>query len=469
MRLRLGGRSDRLRRGSSTGPFRLSRWVGGFVRQWPARAAVVVFLLAALLFTALLSLPIASADGRRAPLHDAMFTAVSAMTVTGLTTVDTATYWSPFGQVVILLAIEVGGLGIVTLALLLARAVSRQLGLGGKLFAQQSIGVPQLGEVGRLLRIVVLTTLSIQAVLFVFLAPAFIVAEGSWPVGLWHGLFYSVSAFNNAGFAVHSGGLAAFDGQLFVLVPVMIGVFVGSFGFPVFLNLIAVRWNRKRWSLHTKLTLATTTILLGLGAVGWAVSEWSNPETIGDRSIPDKLFQALFASTNMRSGGFNVVDTAASTPTTLLLSDALMFVGGGSASTAGGIKVTTLAVLILAIVAEARGTRSVMAAGRTLPDGILRVAISVTFLGASLVLVSTALIMIVSDAPLDRILFEVISAFATCGLSVGLSAELEPFGKYVLSALMLAGRIGPIGLAAALATRQRNVMFTLPEERPIVG
>jgi Trk-type K+ transport system membrane component len=278
-----------------------------------------------------------------------------------------------------------------------------------------------------------------------------------------------VSSFNNAGFTVHTGGLAVLDGQLPVLLPVMIGVFVGSFGFPVFLNLIAVRWNRRRWSLHTKLTLATTTILLGLGAAGWAATEWSNPGTIGDGSIPDKLFHALFASTMMRSGGFSVVEPADSTPTTLLLSDALMFVGGGSASTAGGIKVTTLAVLMLAIVAEARGTRSVTVAFRAIPDGVLRVAISVTFLGATLVLVSTALVMLVSDAALDRILFEVISAFATCGLSVGLSAELEPFGKYVLAALMLAGRIGPIGLAAALAVRQRNVLFKLPEERPIVG
>lgn len=448
---------------------RVYRRVGDFARLWPARAAVIVFLLTALVFTVLLSLPIASDDGRRTPLHDAMFTAISAMTVTGLTTVDTVSHWSPFGQVVILLAIEIGGLGIVTLALLLARAVSRHLGLGGKLFAQQNIGAPELGEVGRLLRIVVATTLSIQAALFLFLAPAFAVADGSWLSGLWHGLFYSVSAFNNAGFTVHAGGLAALDGQFFVLIPVMVGVFVGSFGFPVFLNLIAVRWNRKRWSLHTKLTLATTVVLLGAGAIGWAVLEWSNPETIGDRSIPDRLFQALFASTMMRSGGFAVVDTASSTPTTLLLSDALMFVGGGSASTAGGIKVTTFAVLILAIVAEARGTRSVTVAWRTIPDGIFRVAISVTFLGASLVLIATALVMTVSDAPLDRILFEVISAFATCGLSVGLSAELDPFGKYVLAALMLAGRIGPIGLAAALTARQRSALFALPEERPVIG
>jgi Trk-type K+ transport system membrane component len=452
----------------TTWPRRVVRAVSAFVRRSPARASVIVFALAALVFSFLLSIPLASATGRAVPWVDAFFTAVSAITVTGLTTVDTATTWSPFGLIVILLAIQIGGLGIVTLALLLSRAVTRQLGLGSKIFAQQNIGSPELGEVRNLLRTVVLTTLTIEGVLFLFLAPAFIVAEG-WGPGLWHGLFYSVSAFNNAGFVVHVGGLTVFDGNLWILIPVMVGVFVGSFGFPVFLTLINVRWNVSRWTLHTKLTLLTTTVLLLAGAVAWTAFEWNNAATIGDMSPIEKIFHGLFASTMMRSGGFNITDTAASTSTTLLASDALMFVGGGSASTAGGIKVTTLAVLFLAIVAEARGTRDISAASRTIPNGLLRVAISVTFLGATLVLGATTLLTFVTDAPLDRILFEVISAFATCGLSVGLSAELNDFGKYVLSVLMLAGRIGPIGLAAALAVRQRTMLYAYPSERPIVG
>lgn len=449
--------------------FKPSRWIGALASKSPARGAVLVFLLAAVAFTGILKLPIATASGRPAEFHDAAFTAISAITVTGLTSVDTATYWSPFGQVVILIAIEVGGLGIVTLALLLARAVSRQLGLGGKLFAQQSIGATGLGDVGRLLRVVVVTTLVIQAGLFVLLVPAFLVAEGAIGPALWHALFYAVSAFNNAGFAVHEGGLTAFEHQPLVLIPITIGVFIGSLGFPVFLNLLVTRLRRKRWSLHTKLTIVTTVALFVIGAVGWAITEWSNPATIGDESIGSKLFHAVFASTMMRSGGFSIVDPSDSEPITLLLTDALMFVGGGSASTAGGIKVTTLAVLLLAIVAEAKGIRSVTAAGRSIPDGVLRVAISVTFLGATLVLVASGLVMLTTDAPLDRILFETISAFATCGLSVGLSAELDPFATYVVGALMLAGRIGPIGLAAALAVRQRSVLYNYPEERPVIG
>ena len=207
-------------------------------KRSPAQVALLIFLAAAAGFTALLSLPIAAADGRATPLHDSLFTAVSAITVTGLVTVDTATHWSFFGQVVILIGIQVGGLGIVTIALLLARVVTRQLGVRSKLFAQQSIGTSKLGEVGTLLRIVVLTTLTIELVLALVLIPRFIMVEESWSEGLWHGLFYAISSFNNAGFVLNEGGLGRFDGDPFILVPIMVGVFVGSFGFPVFLTLL---------------------------------------------------------------------------------------------------------------------------------------------------------------------------------------------------------------------------------------
>lgn len=452
------------RRAKASHPFR------DFARSSPARAAALVFVLAAVVFSALLSLPIATRDPQGTPLIDAIFTGVSAFTVTGLTTVDTATHWSPFGQVVILLAIQTGGLGIVTIALLLARAVTRHLGLHTKVFAQQSIGTSKLGEVGTLLRIVVVTTLTIEGVLFLFLLPPFLVAEDHWWDGVWNALFYAVSSFNNAGFSVHAGGLTSLATNLWILVPIAVGVFVGSFGFPVFLTLIMSKWHWKRWTLHTKLTLVTTSALLLAGALGWGALEWNNPSTVGDGTPLDKVLNALFASVMMRSGGFAITDTAASEPVTLLLSDALMFVGGGSASTAGGIKVTTLAILFLAIIAEARGDKDLRVAFRSIPSESLRVAISVTFLGATLVLVATGMILAANPGVgLDRILFEVISAFATCGLSVGLSAELDTFSKAVLSVLMVAGRIGPIGLAAALALKQRKLLYDLPEERPIIG
>lgn len=449
---------------------RPSHFFRDVARHSPARAAALVFVFAAIVFSSLLTLPIAAADGRPTPLIDAIFTGVSAVTVTGLTTVDTASHWSPFGEIVILLAIQTGGLGIVTIALLLARAVTRHLGVQTKVFAQQGMGTSKLGEVGTLLRIVVLTTLIVEGVLFLVLLPPFLLAEDKWWDGVWSALFYAISAFNNAGFSIHPGGLAALDTNLWILVPIAVGVFIGSFGFPVFLTLIVNKWHRKRWTLHTKLTLTTTVTLLIAGTIAWAALEWNNPATVGDESPLNKVLHALFASTMMRSGGFALTDTGASQSATLLVSDALMFVGGGSASTAGGIKVTTLAVLFLAIIAEARGDKDVRASLRTIPNESLRLAISVTFLGATLVLGATTIILILNPGVgLDRILFEVISAFATCGLSVGLSPELGVPGKAVLSVLMIAGRIGPIGLAAALALKQRNLLYRLPEERPIIG
>ena len=457
------------RRDRPADALRIARATSRVAKISPALLALAIFLAVALLFTGLLTLPFAANDGRSTPIHDAMFTAFSAVTVTGLVSVDTAEHWSFFGQAVILLGIQIGGLGIVTIALLLSRAVTRSLGVQVRIFAQQGIGTNKLGEVQSLLRIVVLTTLVLELALAAVLVPRLIIVEQSWPQGLWHGIFYAVSSFNNAGFSPNEGGIAAYDGDLWVLVPAMIGVLVGSFGFPVFLVLMMSRNHWRNWSLHTKLTLTTTTILLVLGAVAWGGFEWANQATIGGMSPSDKIFHSLFASVMMRSGGFSLTDYDASNPVTLLVTDALMFVGGGSASTAGGIKVTTIAVLFLAIVAEAKGDKNVMIFGRTIPQGVLRVAISVTFLGATLVLVATGLIMLVSDAPLDRILFEVISAFATCGLSVGLSEELDPFGLYVLTALMFAGRVGPIGLASALAIRRRNLLFRYPEERPVIG
>lgn len=443
--------------------------VDSLAKSSPARLALVVFAFVALTFTLLLSLPIAAADGQATPLHDSLFTAFSAVTVTGLVTVNTAEHWSFFGQVVILLGIQVGGLGIVTMASLLARAVTRQLGVRSKLLAQQGISTGKLGEVGSLLRTVVLTTLAIELALALVLVPSFIIADRSWTEGLWHGVFYAISSFNNAGFVSHPDGLVGFTDNLWILVPIMVGVFIGSLGFPVFMVLMATKFEFRKWTVHTKLTLLVTTMLLIAGALIWAVFEWSNSATIGDMDIGEKIFNAIFASTMMRSGGFSIVDPSVSSPVTLLATDALMFAGGGSASTAGGIKVTTIAVLFLAILAEARGDSDVRTFGRTITEGALRVAISVLFLAATLILVATGLLMAVSKEPLDRILFEVISAFATCGLSVGLSEELPPFGKYVLSALMFAGRIGPISLAAAMSIRQRRQLYRFPNESPIIG
>lgn len=449
---------------------RLRDFVDDIANTSPARLALTVFAVVVLIFTALLSLPAASAEGEVTPLHQAMFTAVSAVCVTGLTVVTTATHWSFFGQLVILIGIFIGGLGTLTLASLLALMVSKRLGVRGKIIAAESMNnAGRLGEVGTLLRIVITTSVVIEAVLALVLIPRFLMLGESFGRAVWHGLFYAISAFNNAGFTAHADGIVPFQNDLWILVPIMVGVFLGSLGFPVVMVLLQNGLNWKKWNLHTKLTIEVSLILFAAGSVLWAVMEWDNGRTIGTLSISDKILHSVFASVQIRSGGFNLVDQNEMESTTMLLTDALMFAGGGSASTAGGIKVTTIAIMFLAIAAEARGDADVKVHGRTIPQGAMRVAISVIVAGATLVSVGSFLLLSISGEPLDRVLFEAISAFATCGLSTNLSAEVPPAGAYVLTALMFMGRVGTVTLAAALALRQRRQLYHYPEERPIIG
>ncbi|WP_102157343.1 TrkH family potassium uptake protein [Zhihengliuella halotolerans] len=451
---------------------RLRDAVDAVAAESPSRLFLSALFLVILVFTGVLSLPVSSERNVVTPIHDALFTATSAVTVTGLTTVNSGEHWSSFGLVVIMIAMFVGGLGVITLASILAMAVSRRLGLRGKLLTQQAMAAEstgRLGEVGTLLRIIIVTTTVIQLALAVLLIPAFYAADRDISEALFHGSFYAVSSFNNGGFVSHPDGLAAYESNPFVIVPIMLGVFVGSLGFPVLMVLLTFRHHFAKWSLHAKLTIVVSLILTVVGAVVLGGLEWDNKATMGDLGFWDKVLHSLFASVNTRSGGFTLIDQNETHATTMLITDALMFAGGGSVSTAGGIKVTTIAVLFLAMAAEARGDSDIRTFGRRIPDGAMRVALSVVVLGATLVALACALLLFLTDEPLDRVLFESISAFATCGLSVGLSGDLPPAGKYVLIALMFAGRVGTITLAAGLSTRQREMRFHYPEERPIIG
>ena len=441
-------------------------------RRSPARLALGVFAAVISVFVALLCLPAATASGQRAPFVDAVFTGVSAVCVTGLTTVDTATYWSGFGQGVILVGIKVGGLGILTLASLLGLAVSRRLGLAQRLVAQSEVKASRLSEVGSLLRVVIVTSTTIEAVVAVLLFPAFLRQGEGVGKALWHAVFYALSAFNNAGFVVHEGGLVRWAGDPWITLPIAAAVFAGSLGFPVVLVLVR-GWRRPAaWPVHTKLTLVTTTVLLGLSIVLIGLFEWSNPATLGALDPGSRVLATVFQGAMPRSGGFATVDVGQMNETTWLLQDVLMFIGGGSASTAGGIKVGTLAVLTLAAVAEARGDRDIEAFGRRIPPTSVRLAVTVLLAGLTIVFAATlALLALEPQTRLDEAVFEVISAFATCGLSTGLTnhPELGDPAKYMLAVLMYVGRTGTVTLAAALALRERGRAFRLPEERPIVG
>ncbi|WP_448656530.1 TrkH family potassium uptake protein [Microbacterium lacticum] len=448
----------------------------------PSRFAVLVFLALILLFTALFSLPAASADGTRTPFADALFTAVSTICVTGLSTVDMATHWSAFGHVIVYIGVNVGALGVLTLASILGLVISKRLGLRAKLIAAgdtnplRAHGGPvnegqtvRLGEVGQLLSTVALSTLVIEAVLAVLLFPAML-ASGVEPLtAVWESLYYSAMSFTNTGFTPNVGGVAAFADNYFFLTVLMAGVFLGSIGFPVIYTLWKHHFHVRRWSLHAKLTLITTTTLFVAGAAVFLLLEYNNPKTFGSMEAWDTTFQAFFLSAMTRSGGFAVVDVGELHGSSLVVGSMLMFVGGGSASTAGGIKVTTLAVLALAVFSEARGRQSVEAFGRRIPSDVQRVALSVVAWGSTIVAISTITIAQITQADIAEVLFDVISGFGTVGLSTGLTAELPDAAVYVLAATIFMGRVGTVTLAAAVAATSRSQHYSLPVERPIVG
>ncbi len=451
----------------------------------PARFAILIFTGLILITTLLLTLPIAKSGGGSGgtPLADALFTAVSAVCVTGLTTVDMATHWSPFGNVVIILAMQIGGIGVLTMASILGLIVARRIGLRGKLIAASDTNAARvhggpvsesqavrLGEIGGLLFTVAASAIVIELAITALVVPRLLIEGFDVWTAIWQGFYLSLSAFTNTGFVPFAPGMERFATDPWMLSVLSVAVFLGAIGFPVIFAL--GRWlrTRARLSIHARITLLTTVILIAVGAFAIALLEWSNAATLGGQDGLTRPMTAIFTSIMSRSGGLSTVDIGEMNGSTLLVLDMLMFVGGGSASTAGGIKVTTLAVLFFAAVAEARGVDDMEAFERRIPNDVLRLAVSVTLWGATIVATATVLILHITKAPLDFVLFDVISAFATCGLSTGLTSnDLPDAAKYVLAATMWAGRVGTVTLAAALAASQRRQLFRRAEERPIVG
>ena len=436
----------------------------------PAQLVAVGFAVAILIGTALLLLPFAKAGPGGASLLTAVFTSTSAICVTGLIVVDTPTYWTHFGQVVILGLIQLGGFGIMTMASLLALAVARRLGLRGRLLAQAETGAQELGEVRRVLLGVAFFSLLFEAaaalVIALRLAIGYDYSVGS---AVYRGIFHSVSAFNNAGFALWSDNLAGFVTDGWICVTVAFAIIAGGLGFPVWVELRRELTKPGRWSLHTKLTLVMTAALLVVGFVAVLGFEWHNAKTLGALDTPGRLLASFFQGVVPRTAGFNSLDYGSMHDETQLVTTALMFVGAGSASTGGGIKVTTLALLALMVWAEVRGEPEVNAFGRRIPSNVQRQALTVALIALVAVGLCTLVLVIVSPATVTQTLFESASAFGTVGLSTGITAGLPASGKIALIVLMYLGRTGPHTLGVALALRERERRFRYAEERPIIG
>ncbi|MBS7457878.1 TrkH family potassium uptake protein [Coralloluteibacterium stylophorae] len=436
----------------------------------PARVVPLAFLATIALGTLLLLLPVSRAADAPASLMTALFTATSAVCVTGLAVVDTATYWSGFGRAVILALFQVGGFGIMTGATLLGLLVSRRLRLGTRLIAQAETRAIGLGEVKPVLRLILATFVAVEATVALLVAWRLHAAHDmAWPEAAWSGLFHAVSAFNNAGFSIYSDGLAGFVDDGLLLLPLMLAVVVGGLGFPVLHELRRSPSTPARWSVHTKITLLGTAILLGTGFVATLAYEWSNPATLGALAAGDRVVAAAFHSVMTRTAGFNVFDIGAMHAATLGVTDVLMLIGGGSAGTAGGIKVTTFFLLGSIVWAEVSGASDTNVFRRRIARSTQRQALSVVLLAIGTIALAVLVLLSVSPFRLEVVLFEAISAFATVGLSTGITGELPASGQFVLVVLMYMGRVGTITLASALALRAHGRPFRYPEERPIVG
>ncbi|UUL83387.1 TrkH family potassium uptake protein [Sphingomonas qomolangmaensis] len=438
--------------------------------QHPARLVPLAFLFAIAVGTALLMLPFARSADASAPFLVALFTATSAVCVTGLIVVDTPTYWSTSGQGVILLLIQLGGLGIMTGATMLGLLVTRRLRLNRRLIAQAETKTLSLGDVSSVLRLILITTAVVELVIAASLALRFHFGyDQPLREALWNGAFHSISAFNNAGFARYADNVIGFALDPLVLVPLMVAVVIGGIGFPVIYELRRELFAPDKWSLHTKITLLGYAILLILGVVAVLGFEWSNPKTLGAFDLGGKLLSASFHSVVTRTAGFNSLDIAQMRPETLFVSDFLMLIGGGSAGTAGGIKVTTFFLLGIVVWAEIRGEPDPTAFGRRLSSDVQRQALTVLLLALAAISTGTLILLSVSQFDLSAILFETISAFATVGLSTGITPALPPGGQATLIVLMFIGRVGTITVATALALQRGRRPFRYPQERPIVG
>lgn len=430
----------------------------------------LAFLSAIAVGTALLLLPISRNGDDSAPFVEAIFTATSGVCVTGLTVVDVSTYWSGFGQLVLICLVQIGGFGIMTLASLLSLAVAGRLGLRERLAAQVETKGVDLGNIRNVVLRVAVVVVIVESVAAVVLSLRFYLGYGyEFGTAVWHGIFHAVSAFNSAGFALHTDSLETFIHDPVVTVPVAVAALIGGIGFPVIVELVRRTFRPSKWTLHTKITLMGSAVLLAVGFATYLVVEWDNAHTLGPMTLLERVHAASFSAVMPRSAGYNILPIPDLKPETWAITDVLMFIGGGSAGTAGGIKVSTFFVLAFVIWAELRGEPDVSMFGRTIPAAAQRSALTVALLGVGCVAVGTIALMAVSNLPFDVLLFDATSAFGTVGLSSGATGALNDSGHLILVALMFTGRVGTVTLGAALALRARHRRFRFPDSRPIIG
>jgi len=442
-------------------------------RMAPARTVVLSFILVIFIGTLFLMTPRATVGGQT-NLVDAAFTATTSVCVTGLVVVDTGSYFSGFGQGVILVLIQIGGLGLITLTAFFALVLRRNLGVREGLVLRGMLTFESLGKVGRTLRYMIGITLLLEGVgaLLLFLTTRSDFGRAGEAAG--RAVFHAVSAFCNAGLSLYSTSFERYVDNIPYNLVITTLIIIGGLGFPVIMNLAGRRvlragnlGTRSRWSLHSKIVLAMTGMLLLAGTLGFFLLE-SNGILAG-RPLGEKLLASYFTSVTARTAGFNTVRTAYLGLPTLFMLAILMFIGGSPGGTAGGVKTSTFGLVLASISSTFRGKGRVELFRRMVPEEGIREALVVVAMGIIVVAVGTFVLLIVEELALRDVLFEVVSAFGTVGLSTGVTATLSPVGKIALMVIMLTGRIGPLTLALAISEREEKPIYDYPRERVVIG
>lgn len=431
----------------------------------------VGFLMTILIGTVALMLPISSRDGRFTDPLTALFTATSATCVTGLAVVDTYQYWSVFGRVFLLILIQIGGLGFMTIGVFMAVLMRRNIGLKERGILQESMNTLQIGGVVRLVKKIIIATLAFEGVGAVLLAVRF-VPEMGWIEGICNGIFHSISAFCNAGFDLMGkkeeySSLVAYSGDVIVNVTIMLLILLGGAGFVVWDDLQKKKFRVKEYLLHTKIALTMTVILVFGGA--FAIYLLERNGLMADMGAKETVLTSLFASVTARTAGFNTIDTGAMSAGSKLVTIALMFIGGNPGSTAGGIKTTTFAVMLIFVWANLRNSHGSNIFRRRLEEEEIRKASIVVTINLLLAVAAAILLCALQDFPMEDILLEVFSAIGTVGMSSGITRGMGTVSRLVLIVLMYCGRIGSMTFALSFTERKKVAPVQLPAEKIIIG
>lgn len=419
----------------------------------------------------ILTLPIASQSGEWTPFLDSMFTATSATCVTGLVVYDTFTHWNVFGQLVILLLIQIGGLGFITVGVGFSMAFRRRIGLRQRDLLKESINAMEIGGIVKLSRKIFIGTALCEGVGALLLATRFI-PEFGLVKGIYYSIFHAISAFCNAGFDLMGGqqpyaSFTAYATDPVINITLMLLIIVGGLGFVVWSDVVSKRFRWKNYSLHTKMVISVTLLLIFGGALFLFLFEQGG--TISGMSTGDQILASLFGSVTARTAGFNTVDTGALKPESKLLTTALMFIGGSPGSTAGGVKTTTIAVILIYVISNLRGESGCNVFHRRIGDEVIKRASMVFCLNLFLGLTSVTLILATSNLRMSDVLFEVYSAISTVGMTTGITRDLNVVGRIVIMILMYCGRIGSMTFALSLVAKPEAKGLSLPEEKITIG